>query len=119
MSIQEKEPKGKNMTHDEAVKMVKGISYRTQRKVGNNTYAYILSDGSVAIELHGTRVVTIHADDSVTLNSGGYQTSTTKDRINQYSPMRVYQKNFTWFLSDGTPFQDGMIVTDKWIVQTI
>lgn len=98
------------MTHAEATKMVLGKRNRGQRKVGNNTYAYILSDGSVAIELHGTKVVTIHADDSVTLNSGGYQTSTTKDRINQYSPMRVYQKNFTWFLSDGTPFEDNMVV---------
>lgn len=107
------------MTHAEATKMVLGKRNRGERKVGNNTYAYILLDGSVAIELHGTKVVTIHTDDSVTLNSGGYHTSTTKKRINQYSPMRVYQKNYEWFLGDGTPFEDGMIVTDKWIVQPI
>ena len=115
------------MTHAEATKMVLGKRNRGQRKVGNNTYAYIEYDGSVAIELHGTKVVTIHPDDSVTLNSGGYHTSTTKKRINQYSPVRVYQKNYEWFLSDGTPFEDRMIVTDstlktsfnKWIVQPI
>jgi hypothetical protein len=91
--------------------MVLGKRNRGQRKVGNNTYAYILLDGSVAIELHGTKVVVIHPDDSVTLNSGGYHTSTTKKRINQYSPVKVYQKNYEWFLSDGTPFEDHMIVT--------
>ena len=107
------------MTNAQATQMVLGKRNRGQRKVGNNTYAYILLDGSVAIELHGTKVVTIHADDSVTLNSGGYHTSTTKKRINQYSPVRVYQKNYEWFLSDGTPFEDRMIVTDKWIVQPI
>jgi len=101
------------MNNAEATKMVLGKRNRGERKVGNNTYAYILLDGSVAIELHGTKVVVIHPDDSVTLNSGGWQTSTTKDRINKYSPVKVYQKKYQWFLSDGTPFQDGMIVNDQ------
>lgn len=98
------------MTHAEAVAMVKGISYRNQRKIGNNTYAYIEHDGSVSIELHGTKVVVFYPNGLVKLNSGGYHTQTTKKRINKYSPVRVYQENFEWFLSDGTPFEDNMIV---------
>jgi hypothetical protein len=104
------------MTHTQATKMVLGKRNRSQRKIGNNTYAYIQADGSVAIELHGTNVVVIYPDDSVMLNSGGWRTSTTKDRINKYSPVRVYQKNYEWFLSDGTPFEDRMIVTHDWVV---
>jgi len=104
------------MTNAEATKMVLGKRNRGERKVGNNTYAYILLDGSVAIELHGTKVVIIHPDDSVTLNSGGYRTSTTKKRINKYSPMKVYQKNYTWYLDNGTEFEDGIIVTQDYMV---
>ncbi len=96
--------------------MVRGKRNRGQRKVGNNTYAYIEYDGSVSIELHGTKVVVIHPDDSVTLNSGGYHTSTTKKRINQYSPMKVYQKNYTWYLDNGTEFEDGTIVTQDYMI---
>ena len=107
------------MTHAEATKMVLGKRNRGQRKIGNNTYAYIQADGSVAIELHGTNVVVIYPDDSVMLNSGGWRTSTTKDRINKYSPVRVYQKNYEWFLSDGTPFEDRMIVTRDWVVAPV
>ncbi len=107
------------MTHTQATKMVLGKRNRSQRKIGNNTYAYIQADGSVAIELHGTNVVVIYPDDSVMLNSGGWRTSTTKDRINKYSPVRVYQKNYEWFLSDGTPFEDRMIVTRDWVVAPI
>lgn len=107
------------MTHAEATKMVLGKRNRSQRKIGNNTYAYIQADGSVAIELHGTNVVVIYPDDSVMLNSGGWHTSTTKDRINKYSPVRVYQKNYEWFLSDGTPFEDRMIVTPDWVVSPV
>jgi hypothetical protein len=107
------------MTHTQATKMVLGKRNRSQRKIGNNTYAYIQADGSVAIELHGTNVVVIYPDDSVMLNSGGWRTSTTKDRINKYSPVRVYQKNYEWFLSDGTPFEDRMIVTRDWVVAPV
>jgi len=99
------------MTHAEATKMVLGKRNRGERKVGNNTYAYIEYDGSVSISLHGTTVVRFYPNGLVKLNSGGYHTHTTKKRINQYSPVRVYQKNFEWFLSDGTPFEDDILVT--------
>lgn len=102
------------MTHAEAVKMVRGKRNADRRKVGNNTYAEILHDGSVGIMLHSTYVVKIHEDGTFTLNSGGWQTLTTKDRINQYSPKRVYQKDFTWYVrmnGKDYPFIDGMVVS--------
>lgn len=99
------------MTHAQATKMVLGKTNRGQRKIGNNTYAYIQADGSVAIELHGTNVVTFYPNGLVKLNSGGWRTSTTKDRINKYSPVRVYQKDFQWYLNDGTEFEDNMLVS--------
>jgi hypothetical protein len=101
------------MTHAEMVKVVRGKRNASRRKVGNNTYAEILPNGSVGIMLHSTYVVKIHPDNTYTLNSGGWQTLTTKDRINQYSPRRVYQRNFEWFVDiNGKehPFIDGMVV---------
>lgn len=93
--------------------MVKGISYRTRRKVGNNTYAEILHDGSVGITLHSTRVVTIHPDNTYTLRTGGWYTPTTKDRINQYIPGYVKQKSGEWSVSyNGAvyPYVEGMTI---------
>lgn len=98
------------MTHAEAVAMVHGKTNRKSRKIGNNTYAEIEYDDSVSIILHGTTVVRFYPNGLVKLNSGGWQTSTTKDRINKYSPVKVYQKNFQWFLTHGTPFEDNMVV---------
>ncbi len=100
------------MTHSEAVKMVRGKTNKDTRKVGNNTYAEILVDGSVGIALHGTTVVCIHPDNSATLNTGGWHTSTTKDRMNKYSPVRVYQRKGQWYLESGLEYEDGMIVAD-------
>jgi len=98
------------MTHAEATQLVLGKNNRMERKVGNNTRARIKPDGSVAFQLHSTDVVTIHDDDSATLRTGGWNSSTTKERINRYSPVYVRQKNWEWYLSDGTPFQEGMTV---------
>ena len=101
------------MTHAEAVKMVQGKRNKASRKIGNNTYAEILHDDTVAIKLHSTYVVKINPNGTYTLNSGGWQTLTTKDRINQYNPVRVYQRKFEWFVKiNGKeyPFMDGMVV---------
>lgn len=102
------------MTHAEAIKMVHGKRNAERRKVGNNTYAEILPNGSVGIKLHNTYVVKINPDNTYTLNSGGWQTVTTKDRINEYNPVRVYQRDFTWYVKiNGKeyPFIDGMVVS--------
>jgi len=98
------------MTHVEATQMVLGKRNRGQRKIGNNTYAYIECDGSVSVELHGTKVVRFYQNGLVQLNSGGWRTSTTKQRINKYSPVKIFQKNFEWFLADGSSFEDNMLV---------
>ena len=112
------------MTHLEAIKMVHGKTKKNSRKVGNNTYAEILEDNSVGIMLHDTYVVKIHPDNSATLNSDGWQTSTTKDRINKYSPVRVCQRRGEWYVdtisSSGCtnlfPFYDGIVVSDKSLI---
>ena len=101
------------MTHAEATKMVLGERNRSQRKVGNNTYAYIEYDGSVSIELHNTKVVVFYPNGLVKLSTGGWTTSTTKDRINKYSPVKVHQRKFDWYITlNGKefPFIEGMLV---------
>ena len=98
------------MTHKELTKLVHGKTCKMERKIGNNTYARILQNGSIAVKLYSTDVVTIHADNSATLRNGGHKTMTTKNRINKYSPVEVFQKNKEWFTSHGTPFYEGMRV---------
>lgn len=85
------------------------LGNRKQRKLGNNTWM-VKHTGFIAIKLHATNVVEIWPDNTYVLNSGGYKTVTTKDRLNTYGPVRVWQKNFDWFVSGGRPFVDYMIV---------
>lgn len=52
---------------------------KVERKVGNNTYLVDRGD-AVAMRLHDTDIVTWTAD-GITLDSGGWKTPTTKDRM--------------------------------------
>lgn len=80
------------------------------KRVANNTVEYVRPDGSTVIRLHHTDIVQKHPDGTFTLNSGGWRTSTTKERINSYSPARLFQAKGEWFLSGHVTFIDGMTV---------
>lgn len=72
------------------------LAGRESIRLGNNTYLENFS-GGIAVRLHNTRIVWFHEDGTVTLHTGGWQTVTTKDRINEFITGRVYQKNHQWY----------------------
>lgn len=96
------------MTHAEAQRMLERAR-NEQKKLATATFLLRSGDDFV-VRYHATNVVTIHRDGNYTLRTNGYFTATTKARINDFSSAHVAQKGFEWFLSDGTPFQDGMRV---------
>ncbi len=73
------------------------------RKIGNNTFEITYENGDRAIRLHYTDVVTTHPDGSYTLDSGGWDTVTTKQRMNQYSNASVWQEDYTWYVQSNRP----------------
>ena len=67
------------------------------------------------VTYHKTPVVTVDPDGTVTLNSGGWRSATTKTRINQAARQfnlrfSVHQRDFQWFVSvDPVAFGSPMI----------
>ena len=89
---------------------------------GSNTQVnYNSNTNCSSIYLHGHQIATFdHNLKAVKLSSCGYQTNTTKSRLNaildevKYG-CKVFQKNWNWFVSynDQTQdFMDGMILID-------
>ena len=78
---------------------------RDRRKVAHNTYAHRVADG-VAIRLHATDVVTFTDAGTVRLDSGGWRTKTTRDRLHRYAPAaRVHQSDgVIWVTTNAGPF---------------
>lgn len=78
-----------------------------------------LSDDEIAVQYHGTNVVTYHSNGFVVLNSRdatgkAWRSATTKSRLNDYSPATVIQRERDWFVVDKNnhrePFIDGFTV---------
>lgn len=112
------------LMYDEARDMM-SKARNGRKKLANNTYLVRLAPRDVpgrwdtdaphyAVRLHQTDVVTMHPDGTYTLDSGGWKTTTTKDRINRYAPHSLYaEKQEWWYRANGIRyrFQDGMVVT--------
>lgn len=69
---------------------------------------------TIALRYQATDVVTYHADGRIVLNSGGWLTPTTKQRINDFSPANIYQQKGAWYFGGSAArleFQDGIAVS--------
>lgn len=82
----------------------------TQKKIANNTVARKTEDGSIAICLHNTDIITFRPDGRVTVNTSGFRTKTTKARINSFLPSpfpRLYQAKGVWHWTGAGVYADG------------
>jgi hypothetical protein len=85
---------------------------------GHNSRARRLGNSAIAVRYHSTDILTYQPDGCITLNSGGWQTLTTKEHINDDlpAPWRLYQKRSVWYLwnrrtGEEYIFQDGITIT--------
>src|ERR1700722_12560336 len=79
--------------------MLANVAYVGRPKlIANHTVRYQRPNGDTCIRLHRTDVVTRRSDGLIILTSGGWQTTTTKDRLNTYGPdgVAIFQKRGEW-----------------------
>lgn len=95
-------------TYKEADQLLQGRNIAS-RKLQNHTYLQRRAD-SIAVRLHNTDVVTYYPDGRVKLDSGGWRAHTTKERINNFAPVRIWQRLGLWYVNNDTLFEDGMTI---------
>ena len=98
------------------------ISNKADWSSSNTRVEYNNSTNCSSIYLHGHQIATVdHNLKAVKLSSCGYETRTTKSRLNaileevKYG-CKVFQKQFNWFVSynnQTASFWDGMILLDS------
>ncbi len=101
------------ITHDEAKSKFKKCRNKERGyKLANNTK--IQERGhAFAVRLHKTDVVMIRPDGTYRLNTGGWRTVTTKNRMNMTLPGSccVSQVNGLWFVGpENTPYSERMLI---------
>ena len=87
-----------------------------------NTRVEITEDNKAFVYLHGNKIAVIDEENVQIFDGGGYQTVTTKSRLNAIieefimPAAGVFQKNWNWFVklsldfSNIVPFESGMVL---------
>jgi len=110
------------MTFPQADTLLQGRC-RERRKLENNTYLERRDSDAIAVRLHRTDVLTFYRDGGIGIDTGGWNTVTTRDRMNRYlpNPWRVGSERGTLVLYRMRPFAwepmctvdgDGLIKPD-------
>jgi hypothetical protein len=90
---------------------------KDKRKLKLNTYLERISDSEYKIKFHDTYIITIRKNGEIILDSGGWKTQTTKERINEFTPYTIRQDKGVWYLhteKEGTiTFYDGISINKK------
>ena len=68
------------------------------RKVANNTWFARLQNGVSIYKFHNTEIIRVLPTGHIYLNNGGWHTSTTKNRMNDFAPVHIYQRDFHWYV---------------------
>ena len=85
--------------------------------IGTHKTTVYTDNGTTKVKYHQTDVVKFN-NERIVLDSGGWETSTTKKRMNQTSDQfdlgyYVFQKSFVWYVDfkgDTFDFVDNMIL---------
>lgn len=79
----------------------KQLGTRETKKLARNTY--LREDhGNMVIKFWETDIVKIDPQDIYTLNTGGYLTTTTKERLNSFTPARIGADKGLWYVHTGS-----------------
>jgi hypothetical protein len=105
--------------------MNRAIVNRNNWSNSNTQVNYNSNTDCSAVYLHGNQIATVdHNTQAVKLSSCGWQSVTTKSRLNAIlqgliAGASVYQKQFNWFLNYNNVthnFNDGMILSNGEVV---
>lgn len=100
------------MNYNEADRQLVGRCQES-RKLENNTYLRRRDDGVIAVRLHNTDVITFFEGGPTVLNTGGWKTVTTKDRMNKHADgVSIRQRDGVWYVTTAKTrsciYYDGM-----------
>lgn len=101
------------MNYQTATKELAGRD-KDRHKLDNNTYLERRGNGDIAVRLHDTDILTFKPNSDVVLDSGGWRTSATKDRLNKYlDNFSIFQDKKIWYVANDkkkTVFEDGLVI---------
>jgi hypothetical protein len=90
---------------------------RSERTLAHNTAVWLnASNGATHVRYHRTDIVSFYPSGAIVLRSGGYETSTTRERIRKLLPdgLALIQEKREWYLEDTR----AQFLPDNWSGKT-
>lgn len=85
-----------------------------RKKIANNTY--LIDNGKRrAVRLHSTDIATELPGRKLRIDSGGWDTLTTRERLHRFTTCRVYRDKGQTYV-DNQELRDGMTVTGRLVI---
>ena len=98
--------------HMRKIEQLMNAAIKGNKNWTNSNTSVITEDGISEVRLHGNLIAKV-GDDFVTIFDGGWQSNTTKSRLNAIINEfcngftdGVFQKNFEWFIMDNKVVKD-------------
>ena len=104
------------------------LSNKSDWRGSNTVVEYNSNTNCSSVYLHGHQIATLdHNTNALKISSCGYETVTTKSRLNAILDetnygCKVFQKNWNWFVSkynQTVDFVDGMIILNTNTLQVV
>ena len=87
----------------------RALFMRQCRKIGGNTKVGE-QNNIYFLALHGHRIAKLLPNNDLYIRSAGWETKTTKERLNGLPGVDIYQKNYVWYLN-GVEWKNS----DEWV----
>jgi hypothetical protein len=85
-------------------------AFMAGRPFAQSNTAVMVNDGEVIMSLHGHPIAKRTEDGALYVRSAGWETTTTKERLNGVCGVSVNQKNWQWYLN-GAVWHDSSVWT--------
>lgn len=69
------------------------------RKLCGNTWVYWRSANKIQIDYYAITILVFYRDGMIDLDMGGWETTTTKERVNSFSPLSVWKEKGKWYVA--------------------
>jgi hypothetical protein len=103
------------MDYQKALALVKTARNKYKKPIVHNTWLILdTNSNDVAVHLHQTDIITFKPDGAIILDTGGWESKLTKDRMNEYlDHHRVGSERGVWTISSGGIdyfFENDMVI---------
>lgn len=74
-------------------------SFMSKKPFSKSNTTVTVNNNIAVLKLHGNSIAWLDENNEISITNAGWQSNTTKERLNAIQGVRIIQKNFVWYLN--------------------